>query len=473
MQPENPTDDPVIAPPLDGRTLAPVLGLFTAVTIVVGGVIGSGIFIVPNQVAKATEGYVGLILGLWVFCGIVNLCGALTLAELSAMFPHAGGTYVFLCEAYGRLWGYLWAWAEFWVIRSGSTAALAVAMSISMVGVCEAAGFTFTDASRGLFQKVTAAWAIGFLGVINIIGTRWGGVVQNLTTIVKAGCVAVLALLPFIAAGHERVALTGLWPETWTFGLISGIGLALSGIMWAYDGWGMVTVVAEEIKNPKRNIPLALGGGVILLTVLYAGANLGYHLTLPSSAIAAAPVPAVTVVETLIGPWGRNAVLALMMISIFGALNANILVGPRVLFAVARDHAPLKPLRHIDPRTGTPTVAIAGLSIWSCVLVLAGDLSPDPDHTLFELLTSYTVFGGSLFYFAAVASVFLFRIRDPERVRPYRTWGYPLVPLVFIAFYVFLLVSMVWATPLVCVIGLGLIATGFVPYAWTNRRGRR
>jgi basic amino acid/polyamine antiporter, APA family len=469
-------DIPVTEPPSEttdqGRTLAPVLGLFTAGTIVVGGVIGSGIFIAPNQVAKATDGYVGLILALWFFCGLVNLCGALTLAELSAMFPHAGGTYVFLCEAYGRMWGYLWAWAEFWVIRSGSTAALAVAMSISLVAVCEAGGYTFTDESRDAFQLVAAIGVILFLAAVNVAGTHWGGAVQNLTTIVKVGCVGLLGLLPFLAAEQERVALTQIWPAEWNFELVSGIGLALAGIMWAYDGWGMVTVIAEEIKNPKRNIPLALGGGVLLLTVLYTGANLGYHLTLPSSEIASASVPAVSVVETLVGPWGRNAVLSLMLISIFGALNANVLVGPRVLYAVARDHAPLAPLRHIDPRTGTPAIAIASLSAWSCVLVLAGDLSPDPDHTLFELLTSYTVFGGSLFYFAAVASVFLFRIRDPDRARPYRTWGYPVVPLVFIAFYVFLLASMLWATPKVCLIGLGLISTGLVPYAWTTWRAR-
>lgn len=447
-----------------------MLGLFSAGAIVVGGVIGSGIFIVPSQVAKATEGYVGLILLLWFACGVVNLCGALTLAELSAMFPQAGGTYVFLREAYGGVWAYLWAWAEFWVIRSGAIAALAVAMTMSLVQLVADAGIEVSAAGAHTLQQVVAIAAIVVLAMLNMLGTRLGGGVQNLTTVIKALFVAVLALLPWMAVRSESVELAPWFPATWSVGLWAGIGTALAGIMWAYDGWGMVTVVAEEIKRPERNVPLALGGGVLLLTLLYTGANLGYHLTLPSDRIAEAMIPAADVSQVLWGAWGQKLMLGMLMVSIFGALNSNVLVGPRVIFAVARDNAFLGPLRHIDPRTGTPAISIAALSLWSCALVLLGDFSPDQSKSLFEVLINYTIFGGSMFYFAAVWSVFIFRRRRPDWPRPYRTWGYPYVPAIFIGFYVCLLGSMLWASLVECLTGLLLIALGLPPYLLARRR---
>jgi APA family basic amino acid/polyamine antiporter len=440
--------------------LEQVLGLFSVVAIVVGEVIGSGIFYMPQQVAQATEGFVGLILFLWVLCGLINLCGALTLAELAAMFPHAGGTYVFLRETYGRLWSFLWAWAEFWVIRSGAIAALAAFLAVSMEQALVGLGFTGAVGH----QRALAVAAIAGLGTINILGTRWGGAVQNVATIIKAGFVAFLAILPFIAIRSEPFDLGALWPPAVDRPLIIGIGAALAAIMWAYDGWGNVTVVAEEVHHPERNVPRALIAGVLILIVLYTGANTAYHLTLSSSEIATTICPAIAVCERLLPNFGAKLMQAMIAVSIFGALNVNILVGPRVLFAVSRDHRFLRTFSRIHPTTRTPAWSIAGMCAWASALILMGGLSSNPERPLFMIMTEWTVFGGSIFYFSAVAAVFILRFRRPDAERPYRTWGYPAVPTLFLAFYVFLLASMFWAQPQDRLIGIGLISLGAVVY---------
>lgn len=488
-------------------SLPAVLGLVAAIAIVVGEVIGSGIFLKPNQVAQATGGYVGLILALWVVCGLLNLCGALTLAELGAMMPHAGGTYVFLREAYGRMWGFLWCWAEFWVIRSGAIAALSTAVGLAVVNLLRNAGHELAGNLPAQVEKGIAVGCIVLLAVINIIGTRWGSAVQIVTTAIKAGFLIFLALLPFLAAGRQPLDLSPLWPTTIQTGLWVGIGSAVAGIMWAYDGWGQVTVIAEEIKNPQRNLPLSLGVGVVFLIVLYTGANLGYHLTLPSAAIAKADIPAEAVTRALLGDFGAKLMLSMLLVSAFGALNSNILVGPRVLYAVARDNPVLRPLQRIDPRFNTPALAIGVLSGWSIALILLGDMTPQPEplarvaqlpqaspaptepstvsdaaapvaeppallkpkKRLYDVLTDYAIFGGSMFYFAAVAAVFVFRVRRPDLPRPYRTWGYPVVPAIFLVGYVFIIGSMFWAAPTECLVGILLIAAG-LPCYWLSTR---
>jgi amino acid transporter len=393
------------------------------------------------------------------------------------MFPHAGGIYIFLREAYGRLWGFLWCWGEFWVMRSGAIAALGTALGITLGQFLDVEGSLLAGVQPRTLQKVVAITAIAGLAAVNIIGTRWGGAVQNVTTTIKASFLLFLGVLPFIAAREHSLPNSHWWPATMQTSLLAGIGSALAGIMWAYDGWGQVSVVAEEIKDPKRNVPLALGGGVVLLIVLYTGANLGYHLTLPASAIAASPVPAVSVTTALLGSWGGKLMLGMIMVSVFGAMNSNILVGPRVLFAVGRDHEFLRPMRRVDPRFGTPATAIATLCGWSMVLILAGDMRlpwtepADAPTPLFDILTEYAIFGGSVFYLAAVIGVYILRWKRPDAERPYRTWGYPLVPAVFVIFYVFFLASMLWASPLQCIAGLSLIAAGALAYLGFSRSG--
>ena len=458
--------------------LEKVLGFYSVVAIVVGQVIGSGIFFKPQVVAQSTGGFVGLILLLWVACGLVNLCGALTMGELGAMFPRAGGTYVFLHETYGPMWSFLWAWAEFWVIRTGAIAALAAYFAVALENVLfpgaggSPAGLDLAGAGSTGTQKIIAVSVIAGLGVISILRTVWAGAVQNVATIIKAGFVAFLAVLPFIALRNETVEIGPLWPQTYGGGTVLGIGAAVAAIMWAYDGWGNVTVVAEEIHNPQRNLPWGLVSGVVILIALYAGANLAYHLTLPSSVIAAPDnvCPAIPVAERLLPSFGAKLMRAMIMVSVFGALSSNVLVGPRVLFAVARDHPFLGPFSRIHPVTRTPAWAIAGMCGWACGLILLGGLSWDPNAQLFNLMSEWTVFGGSIFYFLAVAAVIVLRVRRPDAVRPYRAWGYPLVPLVFLAFYAFLLVTMLLENPGHRLVGLGLISVGAIVYFAFARR---
>lgn len=445
--------------------LPPVLGFFSAVTLVVGGVIGSGIFLKPSQVAAATDGYVGLILTLWIVLGVVNLCGALALAELSAMFPRSGGSYLFLREAYGALWAFSWAWAEFCIIRSGSIATLAAAMAITIGEFATATGFAIDAGTERLFSIAS----IVLLAAINIVGTRWGGAVQNLTTVIKGAFVVFLAVLPFVALESNAVDLGRLFPHAMSAGLLAGIGSAVSGIMWAYDGWANLPIVAEEVREPARNVPRALILGILLLIVLYTGANLAYHLTLPASEIATAKATAVTAAEKLIPNFGGKLTMAMLAVSIFGALNANILTGPRVLFAAARDHEFLGPMRRVDPRFGTPAIAIAALSAWATLLIVLGDFYPDPDKRLYDVLSDYCIFGAALFYLAAVVAVFVLRRSRPAAPRPYRAWGYPLLPAVFVGAYILVLSSMFWAAPVECSIGLLLIAVGMAVFAVARR----
>ena len=287
---------------------------------------------------------------------------------------------------------------------------------------------------------------------------------QNVATIIKTSFVAFLALLPLVAVSSEPFDLGELWPARVDQGLVLGIGSALAAIMWAYDGWGNVTVVAEEVRNPQRNVPIALIVGVVILIVLYAGANLAYHLTLPSSVHRRRSLSGHRRMRATFGQLRRQADAGHVARVAVRALDVNILVGPRVLFAVAPTIASSATSVASTRGRGTPAVAIAGMCAWSCVLILTGGLSGEPDRPLFNVMTEWTVFGGSIFYFSAVVAVFILPPAAPDAERPYRTWGYPLVPAVFIGFYVVFLMSMMWERPVDRLIGIGLISLGVLAY---------
>ncbi len=316
-----------------------------------------------------------------------------------------------------------------------------------------------------------AVAAIALLAIINIAGVVWGGAMQNVTTALKIVSLAFIAALPWFCT-YTPVAWDRVWPSAVPASLWAGIGTALAGIMWAYDGWGQVTVVAEEIRDPQRNVPRALTAGLAALVVLYWGVNVAFHRVVPAAELAstAVPIPAAAMMTRLLGEAGGQLMLLILVVSTFGALNSNILVGPRVLFAVARDHEFLGPLRRIDPRTGTPALAIVALAGWAVLLILLAGWVSLPEKPLFDVLTDYAIFGGSLFYFLAVLAVFVFRAQLPDAPRPYRTWGYPWTPAVFVVFYIFLLASMFLAAWRESLLGLSLIAAGAATYAWLGRR---
>jgi APA family basic amino acid/polyamine antiporter len=460
-------------------SLRPALGTFTALTIVVGGVIGSGIFFMPAVVAQNLAEQRGLALSLWIVCGVINLCGAFAQAELAAMFPHSGGSYVFLREAYGRAWALAWAWAEFWVVRTGAIAALAVAMTMSGRGLMAAAGWTYDDDAWRSVEKFAAVGAIVALAALNIAGVAWGGRMQNLTTIIKVGFILALVFLPLVAVGGESTTTVVVEESpVSSVSIWAGIGAALSAIMWTYDGWGNLTVVAEEVKSPERAVPIALAGGLLIVIVLYVGVNLGLFYAASDAEIARSPIPAGIVFNRAFGQSGEHLLNVMLLISVFGALNQNVLTGPRVLLAAGRDFNSLAILRRVDPRTRTPAIAIASLCAWACVLVMFGDVGMSVDELsrnrrLFDVLTAYCIFGGSIFYLLAVLAVFVLRVKRPDAVRPYRTPLYPYVPAAFVAFYVWLLAMMAVANPREAVAGLSFVAVGMAVALLLNWRGAK
>jgi len=459
-----------LSPDVESRPgLLRALGPGMAVAIVVGNVIGSGIFAKPGKIA-ADGGDFPLIISAWVIGGLICFLGALCYAELAAMLPRAGGTYVYLREAYGRPTAFLFGYTDFLFARPASVGALSVIFVGSLSQVIE-------EPFNPFWQVALCLMLIAFLGWVNIIGVIWGGRMQGGTTVLKAGFLALVALLPVIVwlSGRE----SGSWENYSTSvtpsesSLSTRFALVLLAIMWAYNGWNHVTPVAEEIREPHRNIPLALFAGIAILIVLYVSANLAYHAVLPMSQIrAAGDHAAEDVVKALLGSGGSKMMSVGIMLSTFGAINANMLLGPRVSFAMGRDDLFFRSLGRVHVNYRTPAVAIlvqmvmaAGLVIGSAVFVSA--VEGFEDTTVFDLLTDYVIFSSSIFFMLTVLSVFVLRRLHPDWERPYRTWGYPVVPLVYVLFYVWFLFNVYQQKPTEANIGLGLIALGLpLYYAW-------
>ena len=329
-----------------------VLGPVGATTVVVGSVIGSGIFFKANVIAQSV-GRFELVILVWLVCGVMSLLGALAFAELGAMMPHAGGQYVYLREAYGPLSGFLWGWGEFWMMRTGSTAALAVAFSnafsnsigpllkdlgwaefLTVDDVPHVQLFGVVTMRSVWFLRDVAIVAILLLTAINVIGARWGGMVQNVTTFIKGGTLVAIMVLPFVSGTAEWTHLTTRYERLSEIGLLAGFGAGMTAAFWAYDGWGNIGPVAEEIKDPQRNIPLSLFVGMFILITLYLGATIAYHLVLTMPETAGSAFVASSAFERMLGNRGAAIASAAVMVSTFGALNSNLLVGPRVIFAM-------------------------------------------------------------------------------------------------------------------------------------------
>jgi basic amino acid/polyamine antiporter, APA family len=469
--------------------LTRALGPLMATAVVVGTVIGSGIFKKPQSIAENVH-FSGLTALVWVLGGLVALLGALSLAEVATLFPKAGGNYVFLREGYGRLFGFLWGWVEFWIIRSASIAALATVFSESFNAVLsellrrkDALG----DPGRAALT-VAVIWA---LALLNVRGVRWGGVVQVLITSIKVASLLGILLLPFVAmalltpgseAAPRADRLSPWWPDDWAGVNLAGLGTALLGVYWAYHGWMNIAPVAEEVRNPQRNIPLALLAGVGIVIFLYLGANLAYHLTIPRAEMAEmrnTPV-ATEFCLRLLGPVGAMVGSAAIMCSVFGALNGNLMVGPRLLFAMGEDGLAPRILGAVHRSYRTPALAIVVFAAWSAILVLAvnvltaaGALPPNKSH--FDRLTDFAMFGALIFETLAVLSIFVFRWRMPHAERPYRCWGYPVVPVLYTVVPALVVGNMFLKQTVEALAGVGFIGLGVVVYLLLPRgagRGR-
>jgi basic amino acid/polyamine antiporter, APA family len=472
---------PVSSPPSPGLVRA--LGPLMATAVVVGTVIGTGVFKKPQSVAESVP-FFGVAALVWVAGGLLALLGALTYAEVAVLLPRAGGNYVFLREAYGRLAGFLWGWVDFCIIRSASLAALATIFTESLHDVLTNAAFRNaaglppdTRLDFWTRQGITVGLLAG-LAAVNMAGVRWGGWVQLVITLVKVASLAAIAVLPFLVLLHGGPAsavpraanLQPAWPGSWNEVSLSGVCTAFLGVLWAYHGWMNVAPVAEEVRRPQRNLPLALIGGVVVIIALYLGANLAYALVLPRDTMAGLKETTVATAfgQELLGPLGAVAVSAAIMASTFGALNGNLLVGPRLLYAMGEDGLAPRALRDVHPRYHTPVHAIGVLTLWATVLLLCGASWTRfrPGKSLFDILTDLAMFGAVIFETLAVVSIFVFRRRWPDAERPYRCVGYPVVPILYVLLPAFVLVNMFLGQKerLEALAGAGFIAVGVAVY---------
>lgn len=480
-QPVKPSADDV-----EVVVLPRILGPWDAIAIVVGSIIGSGVFLKASVIARdlGTQHGFGPTILVWIVMGLVTLCGSLALAELAAMLPQAGGPYVYLREAYGRLWAFLWGWTEFWIVRTGSLGALACATVIygnSFLQTLEQQqllpGFLDEFVPLSHWVQCLGSMLLALICmVINVVGTRWSARTQNITTIIKVGFLLFLIVGPLVLLKANPSNLAPMWPATISIDFWKAIGLATIAVMWPYDGWINIAPVAEEIREPQRNVPLALTVGMLIIIAVYAGANLSYHLVLPMNQVAGSPAVATDVSKVLLGNAGAWVAAMCVMVSTFGALNSNLLCGPRILFAMARDGLFPQAIRQVHARFRTPANAIIAQTAWSLVLIMVAyawsappqakdDRSPIPTKAAadekpassaalavmktpekpedaFDALTDFVIFGGSIFYAMAVAAVFVLRWKRPDLARPYRTWGYPLTPLIYLAAFSGALVAM-------------------------------
>lgn len=429
-----------------------VLNRLDLVSIVIGGVIGSGIFLVPSKIASEVHSPL-LMLAVWVVGGFLSFLGALAFAELGAAMPEAGGMYIYLREAYGPLLSFLFGWTLFLVIDSGAIATLAVAFSANYLPYF----FKMTS----LMSKIVAVVFIVFLAAVNYIGVRWGANLQNLLTLIKTGAiVGICATIFFFGRGNPENFFSPA-PGKFSLSLLSSFGVAMVATFWAYKGWESASYSAGEVKHPERNLPLGILIGLAGVIVIYILANLAYLYVLPTSAIASSKRVAADAMLAAVGPAGASIISFVILFSIMGAANQNLLCSPRVYFAMSRDRLFFQGIARIHPRFLTPHVSIIAISLWSIVLSLSGT---------FEQLFTYVVFGQWLFFGLTVAAVFVLRKKRPDLPRPYKTWGYPVTPAIFVlaAFLISLnsLVKEFWNS----LAGLAIILLGIPAYFYWKRK---
>lgn len=437
------------------KTLERTLGFRDLTLIVVGTVIGSGIFIVPGAVLRQTGGDVGPALLVWFLAGLLSLLGALTYGELGAMEPEAGGLYVYIRDAFGPLPAFLYGWTLFFVISTGSAATLAVAFTaylneLIMLGP--------------VANKAVAVLMIVAVAAINVRGTRESASVQNWTTGIKVGAILVMSvLLVGVGTGFSGTG-AALWPDTLSLSLLSGIGLAMVGALWAYEGWQYVTFSAGEAVDPQRTFPRAIMVGTAVLMALYLVTNVAYVAALGPAGAAATDSIAADAVTALLGPAAGNLIAVVILVAMFSAANGLTLTAPRVFYAMSRDGVFFRALAEIHPRFGTPALAIASGAAWSILLALTGT---------FEQLLTYVIFAGWIFYGLGALSIFVYRRRRPDAPRPFRVPGYPFTPAIFVLAAAAIVVNTLLTQPVQALLGLGVVALGAPAYyVWKIRRTR-
>jgi basic amino acid/polyamine antiporter, APA family len=420
------------------------LGLVDATAILIGTVIGSAIFLVPNAVARNLPS-TGLILLVWSLTGVLTFFGALAYAELGAMIPATGGQYVYLREAYGPLVGFLSGWASFLVMQSGGIASLAAAFSIYL---------SYFIPLSPVAGKLASVLLIAVLTLVNYRGVRLGARVQRLFTFLKLAGLTVIVASAFLSPRHiETAAAASPAGFSW-----SRFGVAMIACLWAYEGWNCVSFVAGEVKRPERNLLLALSLGTAALIAIYLSANVAYMRVLSVPAIAATDRVAAKAAEITMGSIGGTLVSLTILLSIIGASNGAILTFARAYFAQARDGLFFRAVGNVHPRFETPHIAIVVQGVWAAVLATSGS---------YERLFSYVIFAAWIFYGLAVLGVVVLRRKAPDLPRPYKMWGYPVTPIAFAVVAFWFVINTIITTPVPSLIGLAIVAAGVpVYYIW-------
>lgn len=436
-----------------------VLGASQATAIVVGTIIGSGIFLVPREMMQDV-GSSALVYVAWIVGGLLSLFGAMTYAELGAMLPYAGGEYVYLRGVYGDTTAFLYMWTWFAVAKPASIAAVTIGLARTL-GVFPA--FSWLGAHvPGLPLMWSQVFAIAVTWVItglNYLGIKKAGDFQLVFTVLKGILILIVAAFCFASvAGTWTNFATGV-PNA--VGGINGFMAALIATLWAYDGWNDLTMVAGEVRRPERSLPVALIGGLFIVGVLFMATNAAIQYILPAARIAASDRPAVAALSVVAGPRGAGFVAAAMALSIFVTLNGTIMSGARIPYAAARDRLFFPQFAHIHPRFQSPSTSLVIQGLLSTVLLLF--LSQFQQH--FEL----AVFAEWLFYMLTATTVFVYRRRHPEYARPYRVWGYPVLPAIFVLSAGAVLVSSYAGNLGGSLLGTGLILLG-LPVLWLVRR---
>jgi APA family basic amino acid/polyamine antiporter len=440
------------------------LGMWPAMSIVVGTVIGSGIFLVPKTMIERV-GRVDIVFLVWVVGGLLSLAGALSYAELAAAIPEAGGEYAYLRDAYGPIWGFLYSWTQMWVAKSGSIATLATGFFLYLTNFFAPLDSVFYTLPLPIgphggplefrYGQLFAIALILLLAWLNYYGVKLGGNVQVAVTVVKVALIAFI-IAAGLGFGHAHAPAAGTVAPLTFAGFIA----ALVAALWAYDGWNNVSMVSSEIRNPQRNLPLALIGGTLVVIGIYFLANGAYFHIMSPNEVAGSTRVAADMMRKILGRPGANAVSVAAMISIFAALNGSILSGARVPYAAAREGYFFPAIARVNPRYHTPGVSIVVLSTWAALLVLSGR---------YDDLFNLVIFASWILYGMTAAAVIILRIRRPELSRPYRTLGYPVVPVLFICGALVLLVSTLIDRPRESLLGIGLIVLGLPFYFYWRK----
>src|SRR5262245_3359109 len=418
----------------DESRLPRKLGLISAVAVLVGSTIGSGIFRSPAGIAAKVPA-LGIYVGVWVLGGLFTLCGALTYAELSALFPNTGGVFVYLREGFGRLPAFLFGWSELLILRASALGAVATVFSEYLLRLLGQPVTVDVHTAAGIAQEsapavhYVAIAAIVLIAGFNIAGVNLSAAVQNMTTGAKYGALLLLALAAFLL-GPKLAAPTTIQPVSVSTASVGSFGLALVSILWVYDGWADVTFVSGEVKRPSRNLPLALILGTCGVLAIYLLINLAYLRLLDLDQIAGSKLVAADAAYRIVGPAGVRLVSLAVMISAFGTLNGSMLTGSRIFFAMADDGLFLKKIAAVHPRRQTPYVAILVATGLAILFVMV---------RTFEQLADTFVLGIWPFYAGGVAAVYALRRKRPDLARPYKVLGYPITPAIFLAAAVFLL----------------------------------